>query len=1623
MKNVNFKAILLVICCLFSMSIYGQKERPEYVPGQVLIKMKANRTATQKNTLKNQMNASLQRSNPRSSAEVWTIDQSQGEADIRQLINQYRNHPDIEYIEPNYYYYLTTDEYCEEEQITQCSTPLPHFDAAQCRSPRGETNMSPFGGGEGGGIPENCVSSEALNITPNDPLFTDQWGMNNTGQNNGTPDADIDAPEAWDIATGSPSIVVGLIDTGVDWKHPDLVNNIWQNSGEDLDGDGVLIQNDNGIWIFDPNDIDGIDNDGNGYADDFIGWDFIDNDNDPYDIIGHGTHVAGIIGAEGNNGIGVAGVTWDVQIAALRVFAQRNTPVDVIAEALDYAVKMDMPITNNSYAEGRYSDRMIEALDSAQVNGHLFVAAAGNFRNDNDENPNYPSSYPFDNIISVAATDRDDMLWAQSTLTGSSFGATNVDLAAPGRMIQSTELGGYGNRSGTSMATPHVTGACALIWEQHPDKTYAEIKDAVLNSVDVLPDLSGRCVSGGRLNLYEALTYFSSIPPSISGCRYNDSLALVALYEATDGANWTNTWDLNESMDAWYGVTLTGNGCVAQLQLNLNNLNGTIPAALGTLSQANYVLLGANSLSGNIPAELGNMTSLYSLNLGSNLLGGEIPRELGDLPILNTLRLESNQLSGSIPIELSYLSNLNYLWLYSNELTGIIPSELANLSSLTNLDLGWNDLCGAIPDELTSMTNLATLRLENNNLVGDIPSQLGSMANLTRLYLYNNQLSGCYDSNLASLCSQLNNATNSNVSNGNDFDTPWEDFCNNGAGDCNASCRMTDSLSLVALYNSAEGAFWVNQWDLGQPMDAWYGVTLNVDGCVTELILSNNFLNGWLPAEIGNLEYLNSLELGNNLLFGSIPSEWGNLTSLYNLYLGNNNLSGCYHYNLFNMGYHFNYAISDGNFFDTDWENFYNNGIGVCNTFNQNDYTALKALYLSTDGDNWSNNSNWPTAAEFSANSTIPPNTNMASWHGVYLNKVDRVERVSLNNRQLNGILPTELNSLSELTELSLNGNQLTGIIPATLGDLNKLTKLSLRDNQFTGTIPPELGDLEILKYLWLEINQLSGEVPAELGKLCSLEDLFLYQNQLEGIPAELGNLNNLKRLNISNNELSGEIPAELGSLNNLTSLALYFNQLSGEIPPELGNLSNLTDLWMSANQLSGEIPAELGYLSNLGNLYIHGNQLSGCYDVNLANLCGQINAQPFNNNNLDTEWTDFCNTGAGTCTDPVWPGDYNYDGTANEIDALYWGLASGNIGDPRPNATTAWEGQQAPEWLTEVEGINGKHQDGDGNGVIDGADLQVVNDNFGNIHAYTQSVYIASTLVYELVERPPVQGDPSYDLYVTDASGNDISAHGLSAVIDFGDLAIDEVKVRIDNSSLVPSDTLKVLDVVENRFHLALTRTDGVNQLCAGPVANFIVITQDIPTGDSLKFDIENSNVVQSNGDMARVAGMTYYANHPANLSGNELIVNTTVLHEQCNMAGSIDLVVEGGEPPYRYTWNTGATSSSLTELTPNIYKVTITDNVDSVKVLSLEVQGEYISIPDEFGNLPDCINSPCPTLISPGGNIPTGIYKAATAVNSDGVITGSTEFKGGEILILRPGFEVPVGKTFSGTIEDCQD
>lgn len=717
----------------------------------------------------------------------------------------------------------------------------------------------------------------------------------------------------------------------------------------------------------------------------------------------------------------------------------------------------------------------------------------------------------------------------------------------------------------------------------------------------------------------------------------------------------------------------------------------------------------------------------------------------------------------------------------------------------------------------------------------------------------------------------------------------------------NPSCSVSDSLALVALYNSTDGANWTNTWDLAQPMDTWYGVALSENGCVTCIDMdgnpgchnsntgsSGNNLVGNIPIELNNLSDLKILSLGRNSLTGDIPSELGSISSLEYLYLESNLLSG-----------------------------------------------------------------------------SIPQE----------LGNLSNLTKLDLSFNDLTGNIPIELGNLNSLTYLRLSSNELVGTIPRELGNLSNLTSLTLEANNLVGNIPYELGNLNNLERLWLYFNELTGDIPPELGNLHNLTQLVISNNQLSGtIPLELINLTNLTRLMLSSNQLVGTIPTGFGNLINLDDLGLSDNQLSGSIPPELGNLSELSFLRLGDNQLIGSIPPELGNLNDLWYFEVRNNQLSGCYGDNLMNLCNHlysiynVNSYISIGNNFDTSWEDFCATGAGSCgpdsdSNPVWPGDFNNDGIANNVDAILWGLAAGNTGLLRPNATTDWVAQTAPQWSESVIGINGKHQDADGDGMVDVDDLEVLVENYGLTHANAAPIGGSSPLQFEL--RPlgvETQGGfPALRYGIYSSSDAPINAHGLAFSLDLSELSVIETpQIETIGSALVPTNTINVYDATSShtKIHVALTRTDQNNQLIidGSLITECIIVVKDIPTNGPFEIYLEGGNTGSADGTISPVNSASVYSAFSSSSGGGVSFTSSVnVTHEQCYTLGSASIEVLGGTPPFTYLWSTGANTAEVTHLAAGTYTVEVSDSNGQDQIFSIQVDAPT-AIYDEAGNEIDC-------------------------------------------------------------------
>jgi len=683
--------------------------------------------------------------------------------------------------------------------------------------------------------------------------------------------------------------------------------------------------------------------------------------------------------------------------------------------------------------------------------------------------------------------------------------------------------------------------------------------------------------------LYVPLSSFSQV-------LEQDSLALVALYDSTDGVNWNNNTNwLTDPVSTWFGITVS-NDRVTEIDLEDNQLHGKIPSEIGNLSALTHLYFINNQLSDTIPASLGNLNQLERLHLNNNQLTGPIPPQLGNLTQLTGLQLGENQLTGPIPEEIFNLTNLEYLSLYDNNISGSIPADIMNLTSLTVLSISGNQFEGSIPSEIGNLTLLQYVDFFSNQFSGALPDEMTHLTSLQRLNLFNNQFTDLPNLSsiptLVSLKIQNNQFTFEDIephigiatfiyspqdSMGNEQDTlvttgstltlsvsvggannqyQWEkdklqiaqaddslytispvelsdagfyscEITNTIATDLTLYSRpiqvsvmvsgiQKDSLALIALYDSTDGANWTDntQW-LNGPVTDWFGITVT-DGRVSEIELYKNNLTGVIPPEIGDLDSLKVLELWRNSLSDTLPPEISLLKKLTWLRIQNNQFIG-----------------------------------------------------------------------------SIPEE----------ISELTDLIYLGLGSNDLTGSIPASIGDLSKVAYLDLASNELSGPIPPEIGNMADLQFLYLGFNELTGVIPPEIGNLTELYYVNLAGNQLSGSIPAEIGNLTLLEGLDLYYNQLEGpIPPEILVL--CKTLELEINQLSGPIPPTIGNMDSLQNLRLWNNSLEGPIPGALGKLTNLTRMELTNNQLTGEVPDSLNLLIKLTGLYLGSNHLVGLPDL-----------------------------------------------------------------------------------------------------------------------------------------------------------------------------------------------------------------------------------------------------------------------------------------------------------------------------------------------------------------------------------------------------------------------------------------
>ncbi|TGV01071.1 leucine-rich repeat domain-containing protein [Flavivirga rizhaonensis] len=650
--------------------------------------------------------------------------------------------------------------------------------------------------------------------------------------------------------------------------------------------------------------------------------------------------------------------------------------------------------------------------------------------------------------------------------------------------------------------------------------------------------------------------------------------ALMALYNATDGANWTNTlandkpWDINVPVCDWYGVTVTdgkvtelklqNNQLVGAINLELGNLSslvtlylhnnqltGNLPTTLGDLINLNVLYLYKNELTGAIPPELGNLSSLVALSLHENQLTGSIPPELGNLSSLVTLFLYKNQLTGSIPPELGNLSSLVTLYLFENQLTGLIPSEIGNLSNLQQLNLSSNQLTGIIPLELGELSNFTVLDLAFNQLSGFIPPELGSLSNLRRLYLFNNQLSGSIPPELGNLSNlqQLaleNNQLEANIPTSlsnissliyfrfntnafvfSDFENEHNTYTTNLTTYIYSPQAKVDQIETPTVL---EGDSYTFTTSLSSPNNSyqWYKDGVAITGATSKEYTINTL--ALTDAGVYHVVATNSIVTGLTLTRNDIT---------------------------LNVGVP-----------------------GSCDV-SAADRQTLIDFYNATNGDSWTNtiNANQPWLVN-------DPASSVCDWYGVTVDAASKVVGIQLPNNNVRGEIPTFIENLIDLKTLDLSENNIIGEVPTILGNLVNLETLNLSN------------------------NVLVGEIPASLGNLVALQTLNLGANRFtESIPSTIGSLQELISLDLNGNKLTGSIPAPLYSLLKLEAVKLQDNKLSGTINSAIGNLTLLQEFWLSNNNFSGSIPTTITGIPVLRSVRLDNNSFGGDIPLLIPNF------------------------------------------------------------------------------------------------------------------------------------------------------------------------------------------------------------------------------------------------------------------------------------------------------------------------------------------------------------------------------------------------------------------------------------
>ncbi len=1493
---------------------------------------------------------------------------------------------------------------------------------------------------------EPNYKTQILNL-PNDQQLNELWGLQNTGQTGGLSGADIHAVQAWDIRTDATSTPIAILDTGIDWQHEDLAENIWQNLAEDADGDGQVLEWNGTVWIFDPGDENGIDDDNNGYIDDFIGWDFVNQDNNPMDDNGHGTHVAGIAGAKGNNSIGTTGIAWDAQLLALKVFTAEGTGsiADVIA-ALNYTIQQNIKITNNSWGTLDNSIALHEAIANTQNIGQLFIAAAGNSGTNNDLpfGRIYPAAYDFDNIIAVASTNKFD----QKT-NFSNYGAITIDIGTPGRGIYSTLPGNsYGSFYGTSMSAPYVSGAAALLWSECDALSANQLKETLLSTAKTLPALEGKWVSGGRLDLFNALSTLTT--PNANFTVTNTGLSIELLAKNTmPGTSYT--WNFGDGASA-----------ISPTPTHIYSSEGNYPVCL-TVTRFEH----SNTFCKNITVtENGNTDDcetewvlqthgdrFQALAVdGEYVWGGttggllKFNRLSGDFIFYNTVNsgLPHNDVL-AVEVDLN-----GYLWLgtgngglakfdgiswtvYTTENSGL-PHNKVNDIAISPTGEIWLATDGGGAARFDGNSTWETFDASNIlpsgtgygfNVINDIEIADDGIVWMGMPGEGLVKFDGSISTNYRTAQGLLHNSIYALS-----IDPTTEDLW---IGTQTGITQFTPSTEIFvpidsfntktsAIHVSPQGKLWFGT-NTGVHEFGTDGTITTHNGASTAYELRSNTINTITQDENGNVwvatgrslskydnttwtgyRYFNNEIPGNNVLgITQVPSgeifigtHSGLLRiaedSTYQYSVGNSDLTTTEIRDII--------GETDGTVwlatrkgivkitqFDNpyDWTLYDTLGTSGTSIMAQDFHSLAKdhngVLWavitngglLKFDGTAWTfispNNSLLPTyAVRDIAFDTVQQNMWIATTLGLV--KVDSNDNWAvyttddgLKNNTINTVCTDEQGNVwlgSDWGISFFDGATFTNYHPNNSGIIHPKI-LTLHTDANTGNI--WVGTKEgLCKFdgtdKWTTYNSGSINISDPVQAIEITTDGKKWIGTYGGLSTLSGNLASfyysnyspctdsiITFYNTSEYATSGDwyvndlyISSAPAMSYNFPSKGIYSIKLitnsggicTSEFSKEIviGDHINLLDLPDSITVCDDYylIDTELDNLASYR--WYFNNLMVGNQSTYTATESGQyilVAEDQCNNSKSDTLWLTI----EDNC---AWPGDANDDGIVNLFDVLRIGQAYNATGTQRPPNTTAWEAQQSENWNTIFsDNINYKHADTNGDGIINLDDIDIISSNYQKTHGLNPAFPVSDAggeiqLVLN-INSPTILNNvanTTIDLTLEHSTGEAINAYGLAFTLNHGG---ELESTDFSNSSFGEDLITFVKGQPGQQTDIVIVRKDNNNVTANGATAT-IATLENIPTGEpeisSLSIlNISQVQLIDKDGNSIPINSQiaTYASNNPMDVIANAQPVN-------CDGAGQVETSITGGNPPYVYNWNNGATTSYLDNLESGLYYLTVTDS-----------------------------------------------------------------------------------------------